>query len=65
MSIETNWCLSCKNHTKEIPHEHKEEAELHKKYYKYVIFCKKFNVIVVANDNMWIDMATTCEGFER
>jgi hypothetical protein len=65
MSINTNWCLACKNHTEEIPHERKDEAEEHKKYYKYVIFCKKFNVIVVANDNMWIDKTTTCEGFER
>jgi hypothetical protein len=65
MSIETNWCLACKNHTKEIPQERIDEANEHRKYYKYVIFCKKLDAIVVANDDMWIDKTTTCKFFER
>jgi hypothetical protein len=64
MSLETNWCLGCKHHDKQIPTGLKEMADALKEY-KYKIYCKKYDSIVVANPEMWIDKTVSCEGFER
>jgi len=65
MSIETRWCYACRNHSKEIPEEFRETYNLLSKEYKHVVYCKKLNTLIVANDDMWIDKVDTCEGFER
>jgi len=64
MSVETRWCYACKNHSKEIPSELKEVHDLLSKEYRHIIYCKKQNALVVANDDMWIDKTTECPGFE-
>jgi hypothetical protein len=64
MSLETNWCLGCKHHDKQIPEKYRMMAEGLKEY-KYKIYCKKYDCLVVANPEMWIDKTVSCEGFER
>jgi hypothetical protein len=56
--------LGCKHHEYEIPEKYREMAEGLKEY-KYKIYCKKYDSIVVANPEMWIDKTVSCEGFER
>jgi len=53
--IRSRWCYGCVNHSEEIPTEFSDIAKLLSREYKYVIYCKVLNILVVANDNMWVD----------
>jgi hypothetical protein len=48
-----------------MPAKFKETEELLRKEYKHIIYCTKFDCLVVANDEMWIDKSLECGGFNK
>jgi len=61
-SIYTHWCYACVHHASDIPEELSGTASQLSREYKHIVYCRRLNTLIVANDDMWIDKTDPAVG---